>query len=146
MGMTTEKFEEYLQEIGGLENGFFPDREPIVSRYFCGVDDGWLQIIHDCITELIACDWDKQTTQIKEKLGGLRFYVNTGVTEIREIIRKYEKLSYEICEVCGEKGELREDCGWNGSRWYKTMCDKHYQELKAERSINNLILGDDTTI
>lgn len=131
--MTEEKFEEYLISIGGLENGFFPDREPITVRWFCSVDDGWLQLLHDCIEELIVAGWDKQTTQIKEKFGGLRFYINTGTDEIYNIISKYEKLSYETCEVCGEHGELRDDCGWNGGRWYKTMCNKDYQKLKEER-------------
>jgi len=131
--MTIEKFEEYLIEIGGLENGFYPDREPIKSRWVCSVDDGWLQIIHDCIAELIAAGWNRETTQIKEKFGGLRFYINSGSDEIHEIISKYEDLSYETCEVCGEVGELRKDCGWNDGLWYKTMCDKHYNELKEER-------------
>lgn len=135
--MTEEKFEEYLIEIGGLENGFFPDREPILSRYFCSVSDGWLQMIHDCIAELIAAGWDKQTTQIKEKFGGLRFYINCGNEEVHDIIWKYEDLSYKTCEVCGETGELRKDCGWHGSLWYKTMCDKHYNELKTERNNGN---------
>jgi len=90
-------------------------------------------MIHDCIAELLTAGWDRQTTQIKEKFGGLRFYINSGSKEIHEIISRYEELSYEICEVCGETGEIRKDCGWHGSRWYKTMCDKHYNELKEER-------------
>lgn len=131
--MTEKEFEEYLKSIGGLENGIFSNRKPIVTRWFCGVNAGWLQIIHDCIAELLTAGWDKQTTQIKEKRGGLRFDINSGSNEIYEIISKYENLSYEICEVCGEHGKLRNDCGWKGSKWYKTMCDKHYQKLKKER-------------
>ena len=131
--MTKEKFEEYLIEIGGLENGHFTDRPPILSRHFCSVEDGWLQLLHDCIAELIAADWDKHILQIKEKFGGLRFYIGSGSEEVHDIIRKYEDLSYETCEVCGETGELRLDCGWHGGRWYKTMCKKHYDELKEER-------------
>ena len=34
-----------------------------------------------------------------------------------------ERLSYELCEICGEKGELRRDIGW-----YLTLCEKHYNE------------------
>lgn len=130
--MTTEEFEIYLVEIGGLENGFFTDRPPIVNN-LCECDDGWLQLIHDLIEELIACGWDKKVTQIKEKFGGLRFYIGSGTQEIYDIISKYEDLSNITCEVCGEKGELRDDCGWRGGRWYKTMCDKHYQELKTKK-------------
>jgi len=97
------------------------------------IGKGWYQIIHDLIAELLTTDWDKDVHQVKEKFGGLEFYVGSASTEVREIIRKYGKLSYETCEVCGERGELRKDCGWHGTTWYKTMCDKHYQELKAER-------------
>jgi len=130
--MTTKEFEAYLQEIGGLENGYFPDR-PAIVKNLCECDDGWLQMIHDLITELLAAGWDKQICQIKEKFGGLRFYIGSGSEEIWDIISKYEELSYSICEVCGETGEIRKDCGWKGSTWYKTMCDKHYNELKEER-------------
>ena len=126
--MTEEKFEEYLIEIGGMENGHFTDRPPILSRHFCSVGDGWLQLLHDCITELIAAGWDKQICQIKEKFGGLRFYINSGTDEIWQIISKYEALSYKTCEVCGETGELRNDIGW-----YRTLCDKHHEEVKLEK-------------
>jgi hypothetical protein len=129
--MTTEKFEEYLVSIGGLENGFYTDRPPIVTN-ICSCGDGWLQLLHDCIAELIAADWDKHILQIKEKFGGLRFYIGSGSEEIYEIISKYETLSYKTCEVCGETGELRNDIGW-----YRTLCDKHYNELKEERKDGN---------
>jgi len=130
--MTSQEFEKYLESIGGLENGHFPDR-PAIVKNLCECDDGWLQMIADLIEELIAAEWDKQICQIKEKFGGLRFYINSGSEEIHDIISKYENLSYETCEVCGEKGEIRKDCGWYGGSWYKTMCDKHYDELKKER-------------
>ena len=130
--MTTKEFEKYLESIGGLENGYFSDR-PAITTNICECDDGWLQMIADLIAELLVAGWNKQICQIKEKLGGLRFYINSGSDEVHEIISKYEELSYSTCEVCGEAGEIRKDCGWHGSRWYKTMCDSHYNELKTER-------------
>ena len=130
--MTTKEFEKYLESIGGLENGHFNDR-PAITTNICECDDGWLQMIADLIAELIAAGWNKQICQIKEKFGGLRFYINSASDEVHDIIRKYEGKSYETCEVCGETGKLRLDCGWHGGRWYKTMCDSHYEELKAER-------------
>lgn len=126
--MTSQEFEEYLESIGGLENGFFTDRPPITTN-ICSCGDGWLQLIHDLIEELLAAGWDKHITQIKEKFGGLRFYIGSGTEEIFDIISKYENLSYETCEVCGETGELRKDLGW-----YRTLCDTHYNENKAKKS------------
>lgn len=127
--MTTTEFEKYLVSIGGLENGFFTDRPVIVSRHFCSVGDGWLQLIHNCISELLEADWDKRTCQIKEKFGGLRFYIGSGSNEIHDIIGKYEELSFKTCEISGDQGELRNDCGW-----YVTLSDKEYQKLKTSRS------------
>jgi len=98
----------------------------------CG--EGWYQLIHDLLEELIKTDWDRDIHQIKEKFGGLRFYIGGASEEVHDIIHRYEELSYKTCDVCGEAGELRKDCGWKGGTWYKTMCDKHYLELKEERN------------
>jgi hypothetical protein len=61
--------------------------------------------------------------QVKEKFGGLRFYINEGSDEIFKKINSSENKSYEICETCGEKGNMRTDIGW-----YRTLCNKHYEE------------------
>ncbi len=60
-----------------------------------------------------------QAIQIKEKFGTLRFYYSGGDEYISGIINFAENMSGEICEVCGNKGKLR-----NGS-WIKTLCDEH---------------------
>jgi hypothetical protein len=115
---------EYLESIGGLENGFYPDRDPIKDSKFFQCGNGWFPLIKDLITDLIELGWDKQTCQVKEKFGALRFYINTGSDEIFKKIHSYENKSYEICETCGEKGELRL------VGWYKTLCNKHHEERK----------------
>jgi hypothetical protein len=122
--MTKEEMNEYLESIGGLENGFYPDRDPIKDSKFFQCGNGWFPLIKDLITDLIELGWDKQTFQVKEKFGALRFYINTGSDEIFKKIHSYENQSYEICETCGEKGELRL------VGWYKTLCNKHHEERK----------------
>ena len=121
--MTKEEMDEFLESIGGLTNGFYLDREPIKNCGFFGVDVGWYPLIKNLITDLIELGWDKQTCQVKEKFGGLRFYINAGSDKIYERITLAESQSYEICEVCGEKGELRKNIGW-----YTTLCNEHYNE------------------
>lgn len=67
--------------------------------------------------------------QIKEKFGGLRFYVDGGTTEHHNYISFAEALSNRTCEVCGAPGEHRND------GWVKTLCDAHHKEredLRAE--------------
>jgi hypothetical protein len=121
--MTDEEMNVFLESIGGLENGYYTDRGPITDCGFFGVGNGWFPLIKELIEDLISLGWDKQTCQVKEKFGGLRFYINAGSDEIFDRLTKAERDSYEICETCGEKGELRKDLGW-----FFTLCDKHHQE------------------
>ena len=122
--MKDNEMNEYLESIGGLENGFYPDKDPIKDSGFFECGNGWYPLIKDLITDLIELGWDKQVCQVKEKFGALRFYINTGSDEIFKKIHSYENQSYETCETCGEKGEFR-----LGS-WYKTLCNKHHEERK----------------
>ena len=123
--MTNEEMNEFLVSIGGLENGFYTDRPPIVDCNFFAVDKGWYPLIKSLIEDLIALGWDKQVCQVKEKFGGLRFYINAGSDEVCNRITKAERDSYNICEMCGKKGEIRMDLGW-----HLTLCDNHYSEKK----------------
>jgi hypothetical protein len=121
--MTKEEMNKYLESIGGLENGFFTDRHPITNCGFFQCGNGWYPLIKDLIEDLIGLGWNKQVCQVKEKFGGLRFYINEGSDEIFKKINSSENKSYEICETCGEKGNMRTDIGW-----YRTLCNKHYEE------------------
>ena len=68
------------------------------------------------------CRWKKiyppqlKIDQVKEKFGGLRFYVSGGDREIQGMISFAEYLCGKTCEVSGEEGKL---CT-RGS-WYKTL-------------------------
>lgn len=118
--MTKEELDNYLESIGGLESGYFNNRPPILDSYYFEVNKGWYPLIKELIEELIKLGWNKKVTQVKEKFGGLRFYISGGTEEIYNKISEYEKKSYHICEVCGEEGSLRND-----RRWLTTLCDKH---------------------
>jgi hypothetical protein len=74
-------------------------------------------------------------TQVKEKFGGLRFYVSGGDEKTNAYIMFAEAMSYKICEVCGKPGRQR------GSSWLVTLCDEH----AAEREQTNEH-WEDTTI
>ena len=102
--MIDKEMNEFLESIGGLENGFYPDKDPIKDSGFFECGNGWYPLIKDLITDLIELGWDKQTCQVKEKFGGLRFYINGASEEIYKRIQTAEDLSYKTCETCGEKG------------------------------------------
>lgn len=59
-------------------------------------------------------------TQVKEKFGGLRFYVNGANDEQYGMIRFAEAMSYKTCEVCGSRGKIFNDYGR-----FSTRCKEH---------------------
>jgi hypothetical protein len=122
--------DEYLESIGGLENGWFEDREPIKDSGFFAVNTGWFPLLKKLIQDLVELGWKKSILQVKEKFGGLRFYANGCTKEMNDLIRVAEEESYKICEDCGKPGELR-DTGW-----YRTLCDtchKHIVQKKMNK-------------
>lgn len=66
--------------------------------------------------------------QVKEKFGGLRFYMHASDEYMRGAISMAEKMSHYICDVCGEFGTTKQI----GS-WYVTVCQKHYEEEVKKR-------------
>ena len=57
--------------------------------------------------------------QVKEKFGGLRFYVNGATDKHRNFISFAESMSYRTCEECGAVGKTYTD------GWHRTLCDIH---------------------
>jgi hypothetical protein len=124
--MTKQEMDLFLEGIGGLENGFFTDRPPIVDSNFFSIGEGWYPLIKRLIQDLIKLGWNRQICQVKEKFGGLRFYIQEGTDEVFERIRSAEEESLTICEVTGEPGTLRTDIGW-----YRTLSDVQYKTVKG---------------
>jgi len=68
-------------------------------------------------------------SQVKEKFGGLRFYMTSATNEMWDIISEAEAKSYSICEACGQPGEEY------GSGWINTLCPECISEVERENSI-----------
>lgn len=97
----------------GKELSHIIDR--ICDGYFKSIDcgPGWTQLILNCHNELVQLDPDYTILQIKQKLGGLRYYVQPSRKDDRDlwekmhdIVRRYENLSYKTCEDTGAPGVL----------------------------------------
>lgn len=58
-------------------------------------------------------------SQVKEKFGGLRFYVNAATDKHDQYITFAESMSYCTCEECGAPGKTYTD------GWHTTLCDIH---------------------
>jgi hypothetical protein len=99
-----------------------------MSAGFFECNSGWYPLLKDLIVDLIGLGWDKQICQVKEKFGGLRFYIYEGSDEIHDRISKAENDSYQTCEVTGKPGQLRTDLGW-----IETLCDEEYKKRIAKR-------------
>jgi len=123
--ITKEEMDEFLVSIGGLESGIRTDIGPLTDAYIFSVGPGWYGLIKSLIEELINAGWDKQVCQIKEKFGGLRFYVNSAPKEVHDIIYKYESISMKTCEVCGNLGEIQ-----GNPRWLTCLCEEHKYKPK----------------
>jgi len=97
------------------------------------IGEGWMSLVIellDKIQHLVDNNPEYsglQVIQVKEKYGELCVYLNYYYKEIEDIIDEYEEKSCYICEVCGEKGEIR-----NINNWYTALCDKHYAEYKEK--------------
>jgi hypothetical protein len=119
----------------------YPVRRENMSRFpnLFGFEtnDGWFRIIYelsakleDLIKRLPAGEQEEYyAAQVKEKFGGLRFYMNTETEEMSRVIREAEARSTVTCEVCGLPGRLR------GRGWLKTLCEEH----------TALLIGSSTT-
>ena len=57
--------------------------------------------------------------QVKEKFGGLRFYVHGASNKHWDYISFAESMSYRTCEQCGAVGKTYTD------GWHRTLCDIH---------------------
>jgi hypothetical protein len=112
-----EKWPQWFRNKGDI-------RVSLMSWCFtCG--DGWYDIIYQLcerLEPLVANLEDGgaafEVFQVKEKLGGLRFYVSSSNDEIDAAIDAASELSVQTCEVCGDPGSLEQDA----TRWWKTLC------------------------
>lgn len=90
--------------------------------------DGWYELIRelsDALETLCAQQkrWRKRpmvSSQVKEKLGGLRFYVDNIAPGAEKLIASAEVLSGRTCEVCGSPGSVRSRGGH-----LMALCERH---------------------
>lgn len=93
--------------------------------------DGWFQLLYDLSSDLMRISAEAaieppEVVQVKEKYGGLRYYVDGGNNDTEHRIDQAEAESEYICEVCGQAGEIR------STGWIQTLCDEHYENRTGE--------------
>lgn len=97
-----------------------PMQSNLAFGFECG--DGWRDLLWDlcCDIQNLNPPPDFEVTQVKEKFGGLRFYISGGTCEINDRISRAENASYDVCERCGSRGGVT----LNESGWLSTRCAK----------------------
>ena len=105
-------------------------REQYLGSNELGVDDGWADII-DGLLVLIDDEVKHsalpkfKVVQVKEKFGGLRFYMRGG-NEVTQALGLFaERMSTRTCEICGDRGTLD-----TNDFWIKTHCPRHMREKR----------------
>lgn len=96
------------------------------------VGPGWAKLIEKLVQDLDAAGWNGEIAQVKEKFGGLRFYLGTCDQQQFQLANQAESASFDICEACGAPGKVFS--GGSGKvfsgGWIKTLCDEHREKWK----------------
>jgi len=112
-----------------MTNAFYANfPEQIQKRVDAGahcdsqVGPGWIPLILELDKQLEQIDSNYVINQIKEKFGGLRYYVDSLSDEGWKLVDEAEAKSMTICEVCGQPGKRT---NIPGGFWIKTLCEVH---------------------
>jgi predicted nucleic acid-binding Zn ribbon protein len=87
--------------------------------------DGWYWLI-DNLCSYLQFQTDEnnkpqiEASQVKEKFGGLRFYIDMGYEEAFNIISFVQSLSFSVCEECGTTKDVTQ----NKQGWIRSLCPK----------------------
>ena len=81
------------------------------KKYF-PVGKGWRHLVEKLVDDIIEIDPEVEISQVKEKFGGLRFYIWGGNDKIYKLIDEAETESYKICETCGTRDNVSTKGGW----------------------------------
>lgn len=79
-----------------------------------------------------------EVTQVKEKFGGLRFYVGPCDEKTQMLIDAVEAYSYRVCEDCGEHGSKWIDgkvvynVTTKGPGWIRSLCEPCRKMIEAK--------------
>lgn len=95
-------------------------------------EDGWVDILYNLSKKITEIYPEVKATQVKEKFGTLRFYIEGAPQEVYDEIDKAEILSSKICELCGKAGSMH-----HRGTWLKALCtecavNEEYEKCEGE--------------
>src|SRR5579885_1144893 len=130
--MSDDKYEQLIKD--------YP-RTLSKVQYGISCREGWFVLLRGICAlieyeiERLPVELQEQVyaVQIKQKFGGLRFYMEHSTPKIDGAIALAEELSNNTCEVCGSTNAGHKQVGG----WIGTLCDEHHkteQEALKERN------------
>lgn len=129
--MTPEKDSELCSRYPKIFSNRNNSHAESCMSYGFECDDGWFDLI-DALCRRIQnyVDWKSSTLtgaeikqlqpvalQVKQKFGGLRFYIEGGDSHIDGMISMAESMSFRLCESCGNSGTKR------SGGWIQVLCN-----------------------
>ena len=144
--MKQELDEQLCREFPNLYRNRHGLRRETCMRFGFSCGDGWFDIIYELSKKLEALilempEEERESccaAQVKEKFGGLRFYMDGSTDEIWKLAGEAESKSYEICEDCGSE-EGVENLG-HGGNWLRSLCRVCSRKMYMSRSNSRLEL------
>lgn len=124
--MKFELEEEFQQKYPQIFQDLWGDPRETCMSFGISCGEGWKGIIDKLCADIMTLDPgpDFKAAQVKEKFGGLRFYVSgwpedeEKSTAISKLIHDAETESIKTCEHCG----CTENVKLAGS-WIQALCD-----------------------
>lgn len=99
------------------------------------IGTGWVNLVVQLDEQIVQLDPEYSISQIKEKFGGLRYYISISdcvdandidtIKKIRTLVYEAEDKSLSICDICGQDGK---QLNVNGSGYIATRCEDHKDE------------------
>jgi hypothetical protein len=90
------------------------------------VNPGWEPLVDELHAKVLEIDPDVRVDQVKEKLGGFRYYFfSDEQAAVQDLVDEYARRSLSTCEVCGEtEGTISDSFG---QPWINALCPRHAQ-------------------
>lgn len=117
------------------------------DKFECG--NGWNDIIDKLckdIEEILTTlgTVNIKVVQVKEKFGGLRFYIEWDPETQRTELELSNKIYTTISAAENESMKTCEECGQPGKQttignWIQTLCNKHYEIKNTNFIIREII-------
>lgn len=96
----------------------------LYERCYISCGDGWAKLL-DVLSEGVSRLGEGMApVQVKEKFGGLRYYMGETSDAIEMLIAGAEQEAWHTCEACGS----RHDVETRGPGWFRTQCKPCYEK------------------